>query len=327
MHAKVGRTSTRQSVCLVLSSSVQRLGEVSVGVSATRYFLITHGCNCLFGVLLQLQQTAEKAEAPLEEEDATWGLQPQQESEWVAPAATAADGPGDGMISLRVSAVEAYEFESKKDRSWTAMKKLEEEQRRGLQELRQQEALEFQQQQQQDKEQDAEQQQPAPEGGPSTPQESSAAAETKPWVSARVLRALEGGSFLRESKAAPVPSFEGDPDLATAVQMVSSSKQQQQQGKKQPQGRKTSPSDPQQGESPNVATSPKPDSSKSPCSVEQEEQEGGGSPGSLAPFVFNVRKYVSFDGASGVQTALSDDLVRAKYEARPHWTTLAVSAS
>lgn len=108
--------------------------------------------------------------------------------------------------------------------------------------------------------------------------------------------------------------------------MVSSNKQQHQQGKKQPHGRKTAPSALQQGESPTFATSPKPDSSSSPCSGEQEEQDGGGPPGPLASFAFSVRKYVSFDEASSVKTGLSDDPVRAKYDARPHWTTLAASA-
>ncbi|CDI78214.1 hypothetical protein, conserved [Eimeria acervulina] len=264
----------------------------------------------------------EKAEEPIAEDGAEWTLELQQDAGgWAAaPASPAGGGAADSAVgrSLRVSAVGAYEIESKKDKSWSTMKRLEEEQRRGLQELREQEAREFLLQQQleqglepqQDAAADVQQSQ---EEAPPPKQE-----ENKLWVSTRVLRAQQGGASLRRARGTRVPSFDEDPDLATAVQLISS-KPQQQQTKKQQQTRK-SPSESQ------------PDSSSSPSSKCDGQQQGSSSisdsEGSVtgpAAFTFDVQRFVSFSGLSGVGSALDAELVRSKYETRPPWTALAAT--
>ncbi|CDJ70340.1 hypothetical protein, conserved [Eimeria necatrix] len=272
----------------------------------------------------ELTQVAEKTEEPTAEDAAGWSLEPQQEAAWAAPAPSPASG-GEGSLgtSLKVSAVGAYEIESKKDKSWSTMKKLEEEQRRGLQELREQEARELLLQQQQ--EQGIEVQQDTVTDAPK-PQEMTPPKEEEPklWVSARVLRSAEGGGLLRRGRGAPVPSFDDDPDLATAVQMVNTKQQPQHPGKKQQNTRK-SPSEPND-ESP-LSTSP-----STKCDEQQQQQHGisniSDSETSIAgpaAFVFDVQKYVSFDGLAGVTSPLNAELVRRKYENRPSWTTLTVA--
>ncbi|CDI84981.1 hypothetical protein, conserved [Eimeria praecox] len=279
-------------------------------------------------LFLQLTQVTEKAEEPIADDNAEWTLDLQQESGgWGAAPASPAGGGGaaDGPLgrSLRVSAVGAYEIESKKDKSWSTMKRLEEEQRRGLQELREQEARELLLQQQ--LEQGLEPQQDAvdvvqpQEEAPPPPKEE----ENKPWVSTRVLRSLEGGASLRRNRGPPVPSFDGDPDLATAVQLISN-KPQQQQTKKQQQTRK-SPSEPQPDSS--VSTSP-----STKCDDQQQQQSGSNSlsdsesvAAAPAAFFFDVQKFVSFAGLSGASVALDAELVRSKYESRPPWTALATT--
>ncbi|KAL8274411.1 hypothetical protein Esti_001571 [Eimeria stiedai] len=297
-------------------------------------------------------------EQPLEEVDEAWGVQPQQEpTEWgPATAATAAAAGGGGALpgSLRVSAVGACEVESKKDRSWSAMKRLDEEQRRGLQELREQEARELlllqqqqrqlgagdaaeaeQQQLQQEPEADASSTSPTLQGSRKPeltppPAAAAAAAENKPWVSARLLRAVEGGS-LRRGRAATVPSFDEDPDLVTAVQMASGNKQQHQQ--KQQQG-KRSPFEPQQQfESASVHSSPQSD-----CKQQRQQQQSSSSTSggeeddemraaAATFFVFDVRKFISFEGLKGADVPLSDSQVRAKYEKRQPFAAVAAAAA
>ena len=288
----------------------------------------------------------EQREESLGEDDAGWSVEPQQEGAWVtagsmANPAGASGGVGEGAPSrsLRVSAVGAYEIESKKDKSWSTMKKLEEEHRRGLQALREEEAREMQQQQQQVATEQQQQDAAAAGGGeaasvPDVPQ-ADAAAENKPWVSARVLRALEGVSLLRKAKVAPVPSFEGDPDLATAVQINSKQQQQQQQqqqgkkqqqAKKQQQGRRT-PSDTQHEDSLRTSPSPKGEVDQQ---QQQQQQESStipnevedGPQGPPTTFVFDLQKFVSFTSVSGTAVPFDDELVRAKYETRAPWATL-----
>ncbi|CDJ27422.1 uncharacterized protein EMH_0008580 [Eimeria mitis] len=299
----------------------------------------------------ELTQVTEKVEEPVTEDSAEWSLEPQQDAavSWAAgPASPAANGAAaaattggtaEGPLgrSLRVSAVGAYEIESKKDKSWSTMKRLDEEQRRGLQELREQEARELLLQQQ--LEQGIEpQQDTSPESTQQQQQEATPPKEeeNKPWVSTRVLRNLEAGGSLRRARGAPVPSFDGDPDLATAVQLISSKPQQQQQTKKQQQQQRKSPTEPQQDTT--ASTSP---STKSEDRQQQQQQQGNtsssssssssslsdaeGSVAAPAAFTFDVQKFVSFEGLSGAAVPLDGEQVRAKYEARAPWTALAAT--
>lgn len=279
----------------------------------------------------ELTQVTEQPEEPLHEQDEEWQLQPQKEAEWAASPGAATGGEAAFTGALRVSAVGAYELESKRDKSWQAMKKLEEEQRRGLQQLREEEERELQRQQEQ---QEQHQPQTGSEGSssPSPSQQETAAAkaetaattaaETKPWVSARVLRALEGSSLLRKGKAAaPPPSFDDDPDLATAVQMVST-KQQQQPAKKQ----QRKPGASSQQEESVVSSSPSPSRELAQqqdrsSSIPADDVAGGVESAVGGPFIFPVQKFVSFGGLTGASEALNGELVRAKYEQRAQWTT------
>lgn len=279
-------------------------------------------CACV-----QLTQLTEKEEEPIAEDNAEWSLELQQDTgAWAAASASPVAGgaTADGTLgrSLRVSAVGAYEIESKKDKSWSTMKRLEEEQRRGLQELREQEARELLIQQQLEQGLDP-QLDATPDVSHSQETPPSKEGENKPWVSVRVLRSLEGGASLRRPRVAPVPSFDEDPDLATAVQLINN-KPQQQQAKKQ-QTRK-SPVEPQPDSS--VSTSP-----STKCDDHQQQQgnstsnlsDSEGSVSGPVTFTFDVQKFVSFRGLSGVSAALDAELVRRKYECRPPWTTLAAT--
>ncbi|OEH76630.1 hypothetical protein cyc_01982 [Cyclospora cayetanensis] len=278
-------------------------------------------------VELLLTQVVEKVEEPVADDDLGWGLEPQQESQWVAPGTSPASTGGEGPLarSLRVSAVGAYELESKRDKSWGTMKKLEEEQRRGLQELREQEQRELlllQQQPQKGQTQEASDKQDADGDSPQVKDNirDEVEADNLP-VSARVLRALGSGSFQRKARGTFVPSFEDDPDLATAAQMVST--KQQPQGKKQQAGRK-SPVDVSHESSGSASSS-----SKSEDHHQQQQDQGllstsdsEGSVAGPAAVIFDVQKFVSFEGLSVAGVVLDAELVRRKYETRPPWTTL-----
>lgn len=290
----------------------------------------------------EITQVVEQPVEPLgAEEDAGWGVEPQQEAAWgVAPTGSSTGGlGGDGSFarSLRVSAVGAYEIESKRDKSWSAMKKLEEEQRRGLQALREEEAREMQQQQQQQQgnienhQEDTVAEGETPTGTvdtTTTPQTDTAGVtENKPWVSARVLRALEGGSLLRKSKIAPVPSFEGDPDLATAVQM---STKQHHPSKKDHSNKRTPTAISQNEESGRPSPSVKGESDthqQQPeenimTSRDEKEEQTGDFTTTLRHF--DIQKFVSFKNVSGTVVPFDDELVRAKYETRSPWASLTV---
>lgn len=239
--------------------------------------------------------------------------------------------------ALKVNAVEAHVVESRKDKSWGTMRRLDEEQRRGILEMREREermrqelleggtvspsdgtsGLPASSEKEKEKTEAAlpASETPAKKEETGGQQQQNAEPGAKRWVSMRLLqmKASEestlgsAGGGRRGRQAAP--NFEADPDLATAAQ-IAALKPVKKAGRKAC----TQQTTVDRGESPAEAPVDE-DAGRDPAAESAEEAEEVS-----AKALFDFFKFVDLRSLHFSKEPQDDERVRAKYAMRHKFT-------